>query len=123
MANRRLKGTTPEVALRCWLHACGLRFAQTVRDLPGPPDIVLPRRRSVIFVHGCFWHGHDCPQGRAAPKFHVGAWAEKIAANQMQDGRDRAALQAAGWQVEIVWECQIEQRGIIDPLTARLLQR
>jgi DNA mismatch endonuclease (patch repair protein) len=123
MANRRPKDTTPEVALRRWLHACGLRFARTVHDLPGPPDIVLPRRHSVIFVHGCFWHGHNCPQGRAAPKFHVGAWAEKITANQVQHDRDQSALSAAGWHVETVWECQIEQHGTLDQLVARLLQR
>jgi DNA mismatch endonuclease (patch repair protein) len=91
--------------------------------LPGRPDIVLPKRRSVILVRGCFWHGHGCALDRAAARFNAGTWAEKIAANQAKDDRDRAALHAAGWHVETVWECQIEQRGIIDPLAARLLQR
>jgi len=123
MTRRRSPDDGPESALRRRLHACGLRFARSPRELPGRPDLVLPRRRSVIFVHGCFWHGHDCAQGHAAPQFHVGAWAEKIAANQQQDGRDQAALRAAGWQVETIWECQVEQPGAIDALAARLRRR
>ena len=119
----KARTTTPEMAVRRLLHGHGLRFALHQRELPGRPDIVLPKRRSVIFVHGCFWHGHDCPHGRAAPKFKVGAWAEKIASNREQGERQRAALRAAGWQVETVWECQIEQRGVIDQLAARLRQR
>jgi DNA mismatch endonuclease (patch repair protein) len=91
--------------------------------MPGPPDLVLPRRRSVIVIHGCFWHGHDCPQGRAAPKFQVGSWAEKIAANREHDRLQQAALRAAGWQTETVWECQVDQREVIDRLAARLLRR
>ncbi len=111
------------MTLRRLLHGRGLRFARRERDLPGRPDIVLPKRRSIIFVQGCFWHGHDCQQGRAAPKFKIGAWAEKIAANREQQAHDRAALRAAGWQVETVWECQIEQAGFIDRLAAHLLER
>lgn len=115
--------TTPEVALRRRLHARGLRFARTARDLPGRPDLVLPKRRSVVFVHDCFWHGHDCTHGRAALKFKVGAWAEKIAANREHDQQYGAALRTAGWHVETVWECQAEQRSAIDRLAARLLKR
>jgi DNA mismatch endonuclease (patch repair protein) len=111
------------MAVRRLLHGHGLRFAMRQRDLPGQPDLVLPKRRSVIFVQGCFWYGHDCPQGRAAPKFKVGAWAEKIAANRAQGEEQRAALRAAGWHCEIVWECQIEQASVIEQLAARLLQR
>ena len=119
----KIRNSTPERAVRRALHARGLRFALRDHDLPGRPDIVLPKRRSVIFVRGCFWHGHDCPDGRAAPRFKVGAWAEKIAANRTQDEQMRAALRAAGWQIETVWECQIEQADLIDQLAARLLQR
>jgi DNA mismatch endonuclease (patch repair protein) len=123
MAKRRPQDTSPEVALRRQLHARGLRFARHGRDLPGPPDIVLPKRRTAVFVRGCFWHGHDCPQGRAAPQFHVGAWAQKIEANQSQHDRDGTALGAAGWQVETVWECEVDQPAVIDALAARLLMR
>ncbi len=123
MANRQPPDTTPESALRRRLHASGLRFARAARDLPGRPDIVLPKRRSVVFVRGCFWHSHGCALDRAAARFNAGSWAEKIAANQAQDAEDRAALRAAGWHVETVWECQVEQRRVIDLLAARLLRR
>ena len=111
------------MAVRRLLHGRGLRCALRPRDLPGRPDIVLPKRKSVVFVRGCFWHAHGCALDRAAARFNAGTWAEKIAANQAQDRRDRAALRAAGWFVETVWECQIDQSGAIDPLAARLLQR
>ena len=110
-----LPPTTPDVALRRRLHTRGLRFGQ--------PDLVLPKRRSVVFVNDCFWHGHDCTHGRGALKFKVGAWAEKIAANREHDQQYGAALRAAGWHVESVWECQAEQRLVIDRLAKRLLKR
>lgn len=113
----------PEQALRRQLHAHGLRFARGQRDLPGRPDIVLPRRRAVVFVHGCFWHGHGCALDRAAATFKAGAWARKIAVNQAQFDRDRSALRSDGWLVETVWECQIDDRKVIDRLAARLLRR
>lgn len=105
------------------LHAHGLRYTLHPRNLPGRPDIVLPKRRTVVFVHGCFWHGHDCDHGRVAAKSNAAFWAAKIAANRERDHRQRTALRAAGWLVETVWECQVEQRGIIARLAARLLQR
>lgn len=117
------RNITPELAVRRALHARGLRFALRPRDLPGRPDIVLPKRRSVIFVQGCFWHGHDCTLGRAAPKFKVGAWAEKIAANRAHGEQQRAALRAAGWHIETVWECQLDHPEVFDQLATRLRQR
>lgn len=113
----------PLQTLRCRLHARGLRFSLRPRELPGDPDLVLPKRRSVVFLRGCFWHGHGCALDRSAARFHAGSWAEKIEANQAHDADDRAALRKAGWQVEIVWECQVEQRNAIDRLAARLLRR
>ena len=113
----------PERTLRRALHAQGLRFSLRPRQLPGQPELVLPKRRAVIVLRGCFWHGHGCAIDRAAARFHAGTWAEKIAANQAHDTLDRAALQAAGWHVETVWECQVEQRGAIGRLAARLLRR
>jgi len=84
---------------------------------------VLPKRRTVVFVRGCFWHGHGCALDRAAARFNAGSWAEKIAANQVQDSNHHTLLRTAGWHVETVWECQIEQREVIDRLAARLLRR
>ncbi len=123
MASVRQQDTAPELVVRRVLHAHGLRYTLHKCDLPGRPDIVLPKRRSVVFVHGCFWHGHDCKHGRAAPKFNVGFWAEKISTNRKRDRRQRDELRAAGWHVETVWECQIEQRSVIDRLARRLLRR
>lgn len=119
----RAQEADPLQALRRRLHARGLRFSLRPRELAGQPDLVLPKRRCVIFLRGCFWHGHGCALDRSATRFHAGSWAEKIEANQAHDRHDRAALRKAGWQVETVWECQIEQRGVIDRLAARLLKR
>ena len=121
MANK--PDTTPESALRRRLHAHGLRFARRVHDLPGRPDLVLPKRHSVIFVRGCFWHGHGCALDRAAARFKAGTWAEKSAANRAQAEQDQADLRAAGWQVETVWECQVDQPTAVAALVLRLLQR
>ena len=121
MANK--SDTTPESTLRKRLHAHGLRFARRAHDLPGRPDLVLPKRRSVIFVRGCFWHGHGCALDRAAARFKTGTWAEKIAANRAQAEHDLRELHARGWQVETVWECQVDQAVFIDQLAARLRQR
>ena len=123
MAKKVASPRTPEALLRSLLHAQGLRFALRPKVLPGQPELVLPRRRSVLLLRGCFWHGHDCPDGRAAPKFKVGAWAEKIAANRAGDQAQLAALLAAGWQAELVWECQLAQPPAIEALAARLRQR
>jgi DNA mismatch endonuclease (patch repair protein) len=123
MTIRRPPDKTPESQLRRRLHASGLRFARGPRELPGQPELVLPKRRSVVFVRGCFWHGHGCALGRAAGRFNAGSWADKIAANQAQDARDRVALQAAGWHAETVWECQADDPAVVEPLAARLLKR
>ena len=115
--------TSPEQTLRRRLHRRGLRFSLRPRDLPGQPELVLPKRHTVVLVRGCFWHGHGCALDRAAARFNAGSWAEKIAANQAHDTHDRALLRQAGWQVETVWECELERRSVIDRLAARLLRR
>lgn len=123
MARVRQQDTAPELAVRRILHIRGLRYTLHPAYLPGRPDIVLPKRRTVVFVHGCFWHGHDCEHGRVAAKSNAEFWAAKIAANRERDQRQRTTLRAAGWLVETVWECEVQQRGVIDRLAARLLQR
>ena len=122
-ANLRSDDIAPELAVRRLLHAAGLRFALRPRELPGSPDLVLPKRKSVVFVHGCFWHGHDCRQSHAAPNFKVGSWAEKIAANRERNRLEQEELRAAGWQVETVWECEVDQPEIVAGLATRLRQR
>ncbi|TAM13380.1 MAG: DNA mismatch endonuclease Vsr [Pandoraea sp.] len=111
MSGIRGKNTRPEWAVRRALHARGFRYRLHVRDLPGCPDIVLPRHRAVVFVHGCFWHGHDCPLFRW-PKTRADFWQTKIGRNQSNDQKHLAAVRAAGWRVAIVWECAL--RGGVD---------
>ena len=106
MAAIRGANTKPEVRVRSVLHAMGYRFRLHRKDLPGRPDIVLPKLRTVIFVHGCFWHSHDCRWGSVVPKTRAEFWAEKRAGTVERDERSMAALAAAGWRVLVIWECQ-----------------
>lgn len=105
MSSIRQKDTSPEVRLRKQLHAKGLRYVLHPRSLPGRPDLVFPRYRIAVFVHGCFWHGHNCRAGRL-PSSNQAYWTEKIAANQVRDARKIAELRALGWRVATVWECE-----------------
>lgn len=107
MSRVRQKNTAPEVRLRKRLHAEGLRYVLHTASLPGRPDMVFPRYRTVVFVHGCFWHGHDCRSGRG-PSTNQEYWSEKIAANQARDARKASELEARGWRVITVWECEIK---------------
>ncbi len=106
----RIKGadTKPEMAVRSLLHRMGYRFRLHRRDLPGTPDIVLPGRDAVVFVHGCFWHGHSCKRTKM-PKSRESYWTEKIEANRKRDARNRRNLRALGWNVVLVWECEIKR--------------
>lgn len=110
MSRIRGKDTKPEMLVRRALHAAGLRYRLHVRDLPGRPDLVFPGRRGVIFVHGCFWHGHDCPLFRL-PATRPEFWAGKVAANQARDAAAVARLRADGWRVMTVWECALRGRA------------
>lgn len=99
------KDTKPEMVVRRLLHRMGYRFRLHRRDLPGKPDIVLPRFHKVIFVHGCFWHMHDCRHGMVSPTTNSEFWRTKRQGNASRDIRNRNALESTGWQVEVVWEC------------------
>lgn len=119
MAAIRGKDTAPELAVRRMLHAMGYRFRLHRRDLPGRPDIVLPRHGKAIEVRGCWWHRHPdpaCPN-LAAPKTRPEFWQAKFAANVARDQRNEAALAALGWDLLVIWECEI-RRG--DDLASRL---
>jgi len=106
MSRIRARDTGPELAVRRRLHAAGFRFRLDVRDLPGRPDIVLPRYRTVVFVHGCFWHRHPgCPYA-AQPKTRQEFWEQKFVSNVERDRRAQRELREVGWCVEVVWECQ-----------------
>ncbi len=107
MSRIKSRDTKPELAVRSALHGIGFRFRKNDRRLSGTPDIVFPRYHAVIFVNGCFWHGHGgCPKFRI-PKTNTGFWTEKIGRNRRRDAADIAALNSEGWRVGIVWECSV----------------
>jgi len=110
MSGIRGRNTKPEIMIRSLLHRHGFRFRLHARSLPGKPDIVLPRYHAVVFVHGCFWHGHDCPLFKW-PSTRPDFWLEKIGRNRKNDHKAREALVANGWRVGIVWECAIRGSG------------
>ena len=109
MSGIRGANTQPELILRKGLFAAGFRYRLHVRDLPGKPDIVLPRHNAVLFAHGCFWHGHDCHLFKW-PTSRADFWKAKIERNRVVDVRNEAALIECGWRVGIVWECAFKGR-------------
>jgi DNA mismatch endonuclease (patch repair protein) len=114
------KGSKPEMRVRRALHALGFRFRLHRRDLPGSPDIVLPRHRSVIFVHGCFWHRHPGCRQTTTPKTRAAFWQAKFDANQARDARVEEALRRAGWRVHVIWECEAITGAAIADLAAAI---
>ena len=110
MSRVRGRDTKPEIRVRRMVHALGYRFRLGRRDLPGKPDIVLPRHKAIIFVHGCFWHRHPDPSCRLArmPKSRIEFWEPKLNANQARDGKVLAELENLGWRVLTVWECELK---------------
>ncbi|HIB8626381.1 very short patch repair endonuclease [Pseudomonas aeruginosa] len=103
--------TAPEITVRQMLHALGLRFRLQRRDLPGSPDIVMPRFHTAIFVHGCFWHRHPGCRYATTPKIRQEYWVPKFMANVERDARKESQLRELGWKVLIIWECETRDRG------------
>ncbi len=122
---RRVKGrnTTPELMVRKALTALGARYRLNRKDLPGSPDIVMPGRGLAIFVHGCFWHGHDCARGSRVPKANRDYWVGKVARNKARDAAAVEALSAGGWRVETIWECDLKDAAALRRRLAELLTR
>ena len=121
---RQVKGrdTSPELKVRKALTALGVRYRLNRKDLPGTPDIVMAGRRLAIFVHGCFWHGHDCPRGSRVPKANRDYWLAKVARNKARDVAAEAALIELGWRVETIWECDLKNAEALDERLRRLVQ-
>ncbi|HEY8668263.1 MAG TPA: DNA mismatch endonuclease Vsr [Tepidisphaeraceae bacterium] len=117
------RDTTPELAVRSVVHRLGCRFALHRTDLPGKPDIVMPARRIVVMVHGCFWHGHTCARGRRKPVVNAEYWLKKITRNRERDRQVRASLQREGWRVFVVWECETLDRVKVAKRFIALLAR
>ena len=113
MRQVKAKGTSPELKVRKLLWGMGRRYRLHRKDLPGEPDIVLPGRRLAVFVHGCFWHGHDCARGARVPKQNRLYWTAKIERNRARDARVQAELAAGGWTPLVVWECELKQAATL----------
>lgn len=113
------RNTKPELIVRRGLHAAGFRFRIYLKDLPGSPDVVLPKHRAVIFVHGCFWHRHEGCSNFRLPKTNTEFWRKKIGHNVERDSAAVAELRNAGWRVLVVWECATRQIPV-DGLVAEI---
>lgn len=123
MSRIRGKDTTPERAVRSMVHGLGYRFRLHGRDLPGRPDLVLPRLRTVIFVHGCFWHRHARCRYATTPATRRAFWLEKFEHNVERDRRTAAALRRLGWSVITVWECQLRRPEKVRARLERMLEQ
>ena len=125
MRRIRSKDTAPELAVRrliCGLGFSGYRIHR--KDLPGKPDLAWIGRKIAIFVHGCFWHGHDCAEGIRMPKSNLDYWIPKICRNRQRDAECIATLEAKGWHVLVIWECEIKDKvALSDKLTGFFLNR
>jgi DNA mismatch endonuclease (patch repair protein) len=118
MQQVRSINTKPEMAVRKLLHRLGYRYRLHRSDLPGKPDLVFARKRKVIFVHGCFWHSHDCKAGRKRPRTNEEYWNNKLEKNRLRDQAHQTELQSTGWQVLNVWECEVKE---LDKLRSKLI--
>ncbi len=120
MSRIRGKNTQPEIAVRRALWAAGLRYRLHDARLPGHPDLVFPGQRAVIFVHGCFWHCHEGCKNFRLPKTRSEWWAAKLARNKGRDVAVRTELEAAGWRVFVIWECEVADQRLLDELASKL---
>ena len=123
MSSVRSRNTAPEMIVRRYLHGQGFRYRLHVRNLPGSPDLVLPKHRTVIFVHGCFWHRHRGCRYSTMPASNAERWREKFAANVQRDALKETQLRSAGWKVIVVWECELKRspEGRLKELVAEIL--
>lgn len=120
MSRIRGKDTKPEMLVRKFLHAHGFRYRLHVKDLPGKPDIVLPKYKTVIFVHGCFWHGHEGCKYFVIPKTRTEWWTEKIQRTRLLDEQNECSLAAEGWKVLTVYECDLRPPKSVETLNELL---
>lgn len=119
------KETKPEILVRKYLFSKGFRFRKNVKELPGKPDIVLPKYKTVIFIHGCFWHGHTCKRGKL-PQTNHQFWQKKIEKNIERDNHNTNKLEVKGWNIIIIWQCEIRnyslQKERFDKLVIQILK-
>lgn len=118
MQSVRTRDTGPEKVIRSLLHNLGYRFRLHRKDLPGTPDIVFPGRKKIIFVHGCFWHGHSCSKGKL-PKSKTEFWSSKVRRNQERDDQNLSQLNHQGWNTMVVWQCELRDK---ETLTKKIIE-
>lgn len=121
MSGIRAKDTKPELVVRRYLHRCGFRFRLHDRLLPGSPDIVLPKYLTVVEVRGCFWHCHKGCRYAARPKSNAAFWETKLRSNVERDARNAAAMEAVGWRVLVIWECEVGDESALECLATAII--
>jgi DNA mismatch endonuclease (patch repair protein) len=122
MASIRATGTKPELAVRKFLFSKGYRFRKNVKSLPGKPDIVLPKYKTVILIHGCFWHGHKNCVAATIPKSNKAYWKNKIQKNMERDKRNKSTLKNLGWKVITIWECKLKNKQSFDRTMVKITE-
>lgn len=115
------KNTKPEMIVRSTAHALGYRFRVAYKKLPGSPDVIFPGKRIVIFVHGCFWHGHEKCSLARVPKTNSEYWVQKVAKNSQRDARVIEELRALGWKSFLIWECETKDRSALEKKLKKIL--
>lgn len=125
MASVGQKDTKPEKIVRSFLHRKGMRYRLHVKDLPGKPDMVFPRLKTVLFINGCFWHGHEDNKCKLAriPKSNIEFWTNKIEGNRKRDKKNWKILETRGWRVVVVWECPLAQKDFLENIAHELLKK
>lgn len=121
MSRIRSRDTKPEMAVRRLLHRLGYRYRLHARDLPGSPDVVFRSRKAAVQVHGCYWHGHACKVAGKPPQTNTGYWGPKITRNRERDARNLALLEAEGWRVLVIWECETADAAGLEQRLAHFL--
>ncbi len=119
MRRVKSKDTSPELKVRRLLTWMGVGYRLHRKDLPGKPDVVMAGRKLAIFVHGCFWHGHDCARGARVPKANRDYWESKVGRNRARDVEHRTALEARGWRVLTLWECELKDEDALEATLGR----
>ena len=123
MSRVHSEDTAPELTVRSLAHRLGYRFRLHRADLPGKPDMVFPSRKKVIFINGCFWHGHDCHRGHREPKSNQVYWRDKITRNIARDKKHEEELTALGWRALAVWECQLKDTDALKNTLVSFLEQ
>lgn len=123
MSRIKNRDTKPELIVRSLLHRKGYRFRLHRKDLPGKPDIVLPRFKKIIFVHGCFWHRHKGCRYSYKPKSRINFWQEKFSQNVKRDQEVHDALLKLGWEVHVIWECETKKSEVLDKIVEKIFSQ